>query len=138
LISPSYASFCSPKGKWNKEIAKIVSSSYQMARGEDLWYFYSNQKTKINRLKPQVVLKNTKINAVKWWIEQAKDQQKPLILVFHEIAKGGNHYYYPPNKFAELINLIKDYKIITFHQLYSETITQLTPNSSKNNLHQTK
>ena len=124
LINSSYASFCSPKGKWNKEIEEIVSTKYQIARGEDLWYFYNNQRKKIKFVKPQVVLKNTGIDTIQWWIKKAKDENKPLILVFHEIAEGGNLYYYPPDKFKRLIRIIKNYKIITFHQFYQSKINQ--------------
>ena len=127
LVSSSYASFCSPRGKWNKEIAQIVSTSYQMARGEELWYFNNQKKYRVEKVIPRVILKKTRINAVKGWIKEARDEDKPLILVFHEIANGGNQYYYPIDKFEKLIELIKDYKVITYRQLY-DSITKSPKN----------
>lgn len=114
LIDNDFASFCSPKGAWNSSIAEIVANNYTIARGDKLYIFNSLKDTDII---PRVIVKTTSISRIKQWIEEYQKKEQPLILVFHEVADGGNEYFFPTNKFKELIMLLKDYKISLFKDL---------------------
>lgn len=114
LIDNDFASFCSPKGSWNSSIAEIVANNYTIARGDRLYIFNSLKDTNII---PKVIVKTTSIGKIKQWIEEYQKKEQPLILVFHEVADGGNEYFFPPNKFKKLILLLKEYKISLFKDL---------------------
>lgn len=115
FINSNYASFCSPMSAWNKQIENIAAEHYQIARGKELFDF-------IRGIKPavliKVVVKKTRLLTVNEWIQKAQEKGIPLILVFHEIDYGGNEYFYPPDKFIKIIEMIKDYKINTYASFY--------------------
>lgn len=119
LIDKNYASFCSPMSKWNNNIENIVSSNYQVARGKKLYIFKNKKPLKQNSITPKVVLKNTTLTNITYWIKEAALADQPLVLVFHQIANGGNSFFFSPEKFCKLINIIKDYDVITFKDLYN-------------------
>ncbi|MTI60673.1 MAG: hypothetical protein FH762_12025 [Firmicutes bacterium] len=114
LIDNDFASFCSPNGKWSPTIEKIVSANYTIARGNKLYIF---NKTQNEDIIPKVIVKTTSINRIKQWIEEYQKKDQPLILVFHEVADGGNEFFFPPDKFKELLLLLKEYKISLFKDL---------------------
>ncbi len=117
LIDDSYASFSSPNTKWNTEIVKLVSTSYQLARSKSL-YILKEDKMFVEDILSKVVVKSTTVKQVEYWIDEAKEKNQPLILIFHEIAKDGNDLFYSPEKFKNLLKSINKYKITTFKDYY--------------------
>lgn len=117
LIDGSYASFCSPMTVWNNQIKEIVRANYRVARAKRLFVF--DKEVQVEALL-KVILKTTRITVIQKWIEEAIRLDQPLILIFHEVAGGGNEYYFPPEKFAQLIPLIKKYDIVTLQHLLTE------------------
>ncbi len=117
LIDDSYASFSSPNTKWNKEIEKLVSRSYQLARSKNL-YIFKEDIMFVEDTLYKVVVKSTTVQHVEDWINQAKEKNQTLILIFHDIAKGGNDLFYSPEKFKDLLISISNYKITTFKDYY--------------------
>ena len=115
LIGPGYASFASPLTAWNEEVEKVVEKHYHVARNSHLLFFPKKREVKSMA---RVILKSTKLAQVKIWISEAKQLNLPLILIFHEIADGGNIYFFPPVIFEQLLDLIKVYPVITFYDLY--------------------
>jgi peptidoglycan/xylan/chitin deacetylase (PgdA/CDA1 family) len=115
LLDDSYASFCSPMTAWNEEIKDIVSNNYQIARADELFFLTDN--VQINA-RLRVVLKTTRIAIINKWIKEAAELEQPLILIFHEVADGGNEYFFPPDKFKELVPILNNYDLVTFQQLY--------------------
>lgn len=139
LIENSYASFCTPMSKWNQDIKKIAAEHYQIVRGKKLFVFPNNQSlnttnsssipeaditSTIGEVIPKIVVQETAITVFQKWLEEAIEDNIPLVLVFHDIVEGGNEYSFPPEKFKEVINLIKDYSVITFQELYQECLTE--------------
>ncbi len=131
LIDYSYASFCSPMSKWNQSIKEVAAKHYQIARGKKLFIFIKSQSPEhntgisdntpvINGIIPKIVVKDTALSVFKKWVDEAIEQDKPLILVFHDIADGENVYSFSPEKFKEVIEFIKQYPIITFQGLFKQ------------------
>lgn len=118
LLDDSYSSFSSPNERWNPEIKSLVSTTYQLARAKNLFIFKDNNIYTEKSIH-KVVVKSTTLKQVVHWIKEAKKKEQPLILIFHEIATGGNDLFYSPDNFRKLINKIKDFKITTFKQFYN-------------------
>lgn len=107
LLTLDDALFCSPMTVWDTEVAILVSKNYRAARSKDLIIFQSPIQP------PQqvrVILKDTEIECIEHWIIEAVQANKWLILVFHEIAEGGNEYFFAPTKFREVLDLLKKYQ----------------------------
>jgi hypothetical protein len=119
LINEKYSSFCSPNCIWNNKIAKISSEIYQIVRAIKLYRFPDN--IEIPAL-IKVIIKTTRPESIIEWIDNALKEDKTLILVFHEIGKGGNEYYYPPDKLEEILAIISKHRdrVITFYNLFQQ------------------
>ncbi len=117
LIDNSYSSFSSPNTKWNTEIENLVSTTYHLARSKKL-HIFKDDIMYVEDTVYKVVVKSTTNRHVKYWIDEAIEKDQPLILVFHEIATGGNDLFYSPEKFKDLIKIISEYKITTFRDYY--------------------
>lgn len=118
LVDNDYVSFCSPGAVWNKEIAVLASTNYQIARTRELFDF---RKQKPLRTTCKVILDKTDTYSIEKWIKQAATEKIPIILIFHEIGKGPNGYYFSRTKFEKIINFINNnyqQEVITFRSLY--------------------
>lgn len=108
LLTLDDALFCSPMTVWERPVAELVSKHYRAARSKELVIFDS-------QLQPpqhvRVVLKDTEILCIEHWIMEAEQANKWLILVFHEIADGGNEYFFPPEKFPEVLDLLIKHQV---------------------------
>ncbi len=117
LIDNIYSSFSSPNTKWNTEIENLVSTTYNLARSKKL-HIYKDDIMYVEDIIYKVVVKSTTNEDLKYWIDEAIEKNQPLILVFHEIATGGNDLFYSPGNFKNLVKLISKYKVTTFRDYY--------------------
>lgn len=119
LIKDTYSSFSSPMGRWDNKIQSAVFKNYSLARSNQLYDCKTGEEIPVIL---RVALKETSISTVKRWLDRATKNDKPLILVFHEIAPGGNEYFFPLEKFEKVIELIKDYPVITFEEGFHSSV----------------
>ncbi|HLV10321.1 MAG TPA: polysaccharide deacetylase family protein [Halanaerobiales bacterium] len=132
LLNEKYASFCTPMFKWNQDIKKIAAKNYQLIRSKKIFIVKNeNSNSPVNTVHElpgvllKIIVKETSLKKITAWINEAQEQNIPLILVFHNIAEGGNEYYFSPKKFTAFIELIQEYPVITFENLYNNYINIL-------------
>lgn len=102
------AFFCSPMTVWTDKVQTLVKNHYVAARGKKLEIFgLKTQPTQHLR----VILKDTTITTIEYWINQAINSDSWLILIFHEVAFGGNEYFFPPDQFQKTLELLKQYQV---------------------------
>lgn len=119
LLTLDTAYFCSPMTVWNSEISQLVNEHYVAARAKKLIIF-DTPKQPHQHLR--VILKDTKLKSIRHWISEAKSDNALLILIFHEIADGGNEYFFSPEKFDQSLQILKNTnaKIITIEEFLME------------------
>ncbi|AZR72650.1 hypothetical protein BBF96_04145 [Anoxybacter fermentans] len=119
LITLDNAYFCSPMTVWNSYIEALVKNNYRAARTEELIIFGVKEQPHQYTL---VMLKNTSLNIIEYWIKRAKNENAWLIMIFHEIAEDGNKYYFSPVKLKQVLDLLKKYgaKISTIQEAINE------------------
>lgn len=116
LLTLETAYFCSPMTVWSSEIRQLVSTHYVAARAKELIIF-DTQNQPHQHLR--VILKDTKLKNIQHWVWEAKSENALLILIFHEIADGGNEYFFSPKKFDQTLKILKEAntKIVTIEEL---------------------
>lgn len=121
--------FATPYGSYNNQVVAELSERYQAHRGfwdrDDLNTLPYNNAV----LMVQSVQKQTTVDQVKAWVDQAKNENKWLILVFHEV----DHKYYPN---YDYVTTVKDFEAITDYIVSSgiqvKTVDQATETTGEN------
>ncbi len=121
LVTIDTAHFCSPMTVWNPFVETFVKTHYKSARGKELMIFATKEQP---RQHLRVVLKNTSVKSIKQWIWKAYQDNAWLILIIHEVAEDGNEYFFSPDKFAQTLEILKQFesRVVTIEEAVNEWI----------------
>ena len=92
---------------WTERVQALVKNNYVAARGKQLEIFELKTQPAQHL---RVILKDTTIETIEYWLNRAIQSNSLLILIFHEVAFGGNEYFFPPNQFQKTLELLKKYQ----------------------------
>ncbi len=106
-----------PFGAYNANVMATAAKYYQSSRAFETGL--NPQGTYPFEVKVQGMINSTTLNQVKTLLEQAKDQKRWLVLVFHDIARRGDDQYHTQP--AQLSNMLKAVKasalpVVTYDQ----------------------
>jgi len=99
-----------PYGKYNEKIKNIAKEYYSSVRAS-VWGYNDLSNIDKYNLKSKWITNETKVSTIKSWIDEAVEEKKWVILMFHKIGEEDSLYSISPNKFEEIIKYMKLKKI---------------------------